>query len=103
MDSNKKTQIENSIRYSYRKLNSIRFEVSLLQIELEGLFALSKNLSDYKAQNIDPEVIKHLSYEDVSYKWSEQSTRYHEMGVTVSKIVSRKPEEFKNISKFLKS
>lgn len=98
-----KERTERSIQYALWRINLLKLEFELLMIEHKGLVDTAKTLVDYKQANIAPLLDTDLRYDDVFWKWSEQSSRYYEQGAAVHKILLEKAEQIKGLFIALKA
>lgn len=102
MSEQDKEKIKKSIYYGFARLRILIWEIKLLSIEMSGLFKLQKDIADFAKDNIEP-VMKHdLGVDDIFWKWSEQSSRYHLSGKAVNEIFKEKALQVEGVMKALK-
>ena len=103
MTPDERKRFDLSFQYALYRVTTLKFEIDLLSIESKALFDLSKQLNDYKTNNISPKMDTDLRYDDIFWKWSEQAQRYHHLGMAVSEIFKEKARQIQDILNAVKS
>lgn len=82
----------NSARWGLNTIRKLIIETKLLQIEFEGLTQLADSLTEYKNTKLPLDETARLGDDDISFKWSDQVTRYRAQAKAAHEIFLARSE-----------